>query len=150
MRESWCFLFLHLLLTLLIVVKVTLDSECEKYNFCKESIIRLGHVDVEGVFNFYRDFSTRVNGKLVREPSRIIDKFIVRLLSPDRHNNVVIIRDQVYNRLNYTHCLTVTLARAYVSLLEKKTSPGHASSFFPPMVPVVQRSCVLVDVGCPG
>lgn len=69
---------------LLIVVKVTLDSECEKCNSRKGSIFRLGHVDVEGVLNFYRDFSTRVNGKLVREPSRIIDKFIVRLFSLDR------------------------------------------------------------------
>lgn len=80
----------------------------------QESTFRLGHVDVEGVLDFYRDFSTRVNGKLVREPSRIIDKFIVRLLSLDRHDNAVIVRDQVYNRSNYTHCLTVTL-RARIS-----------------------------------
>lgn len=64
-----------------IVVEMTLDSECEKYDFYKENIFRLGHVDVEGILNFYRDFSTRINGKLLREPSRIIDKFIVRLLS---------------------------------------------------------------------
>lgn len=71
-------------LLLLIVVKVMLDSEYEKCNSRKGSIFRLGHVD-EGVLNFYRDFSfSRVNGKLVREPSRTIDKFIVRLLSLDR------------------------------------------------------------------